>query len=404
MWFRILVLALGTFALGTDTFVVAGVLPDIAHQLNISVDVAGQLVSVFSLTYALGSPILGTFTGKMARKLLLLGSLALFVVANLIAAVATSFAVLLVARIIAACAAAVFTPTASAAAAALAPADKRARALSLVIAGMSVSLVMGVPLGILVGSRFGWHMTFLLIALLSALAFVGVLAFFPTIANPPIVGLRTRLGLLRRPIVIVTLVFVTFTAGGAFTIYTYLGPLLQERTHLDSTGISSMFLIYGLACMVGNAIGGYSADRWGTIRCMVLAALLVALALFALPFTAISFAGAALAITLWGIAAWCGGPAQQSRLISLAPEVSGELLSINVSAIYIGTAGGAALGGLTLLFAPLTALGWVGGSCELVALALALLSTRLELKPAPDSTQEPRVVSEAYMSQTPQSP
>ena len=380
MWFRLLVLALGTFALGTDTFVIVGILPDIAHQLHVSVDVAGQLVTVFSLTYALGSPVLMALAGDIACRRLLLLSLALFVAANLVAAVASNFAILLVARILAASGAAVFTPTASAAATALAPMEKRGRALALVTAGMTVSLVLGVPLGIFVGSQFGWQMTFLLLALLSVLAFAGVLAFFPHIARSPAIGLRTRLALVRRPILLVTLFYSTCCAAGGFTVYTYLGPLLQQRTHLHGAGISSIFLLFGLAGVLGNGIGGYSADRWGTTRTLTLPPLLVGLALLALPFAATSFPGAAIAIAVWGVAGWMVPPAQQSRLIALAPEVSAEILSLSVSALYMGTASGAALGGLVLNFAPVALLGWVGGGVELIALAMLFWSVRLASK------------------------
>lgn len=389
MRFRLLVLALGTFALGTDTFVIVGILPAIAQQLHVSVDMAGQLVTVFSLTYALGSPILTVLTGTMARRRLLTVSLALFVGANLLAAVASSFALLLTARILAATGAAVFTPTASAAAASLAPVEKRGRALALVTAGMTVSLVLGVPLGILVGSELGWQMTFLLLALLSALALVGVLVFFPPLASPPAIGLRTRLTLLRRPVLLVTLFYSTCGGAGGFTLYTYLGPLLQQRTHLTGAGISSMFLLFGLTSVLGNAIGGYGADRWGTIRTMTISALLVGLALLAFPFAAISFLGTALAIAIWGFAGWLGGPSQQSRLIALAPEVPGEILSLSVSALYFGTASGAALGGLVLHFAPVTLLGPVGSGGYVVALAVLFWSVRLTSKATRRTTHEP---------------
>ena len=392
MWFRILVLALGTFALGTDGFVIAGILPDIAHQLNISVDLAGQLVTVFSLTYALGSPMLAALAGNIPRRRLLLMSLAFFVAANLLAAVATSFAVLLVARILAAGGAALYTPTAAAAAASLVPAEKRGRALSLVTAGMTLSLVLGVPLGIFIGSQFNWQMTFVLIAVLSAIAFVGVLMLFPTIANPPTVALRTRLALLRRPALLLTLLTTTFGMIGAFTVYTYLGPLLQQITHLNGAGISGMFLLFGLASMLGNVIGGYSADRWGTVRTVVLGVLLLGLALFMLPFAATLFLGAALAIAVWGVAGWMLTPPQQSRLIAQAPDVPGVVLSLNGSAIYLGSATGAALGGVVLHFAPIAVLGWVGSAWELIALGAVLWSAYLVSKASQRSAQEKCVV------------
>ena len=152
MWFRILMLAVGTFALGTDVQVIAGILPTIAHDIAVPVATAGLLVTVFALTYALGSPTLATLTGSVARRRLLIGSLGVFVGANVLAALAQNFGVLVLARILAAGGAALYTPTASAVAVALAPTEKRGRALALVLGGITLAAVLGVPIGTLLGT------------------------------------------------------------------------------------------------------------------------------------------------------------------------------------------------------------------------------------------------------------
>jgi MFS transporter, DHA1 family, inner membrane transport protein len=387
MWFRILVLAIGTFALGTDAFVISGILPDIAHQLTISVDLAGQLVTVFSLTYALGAPVLATLAGNVARKHLLIGSLLLFAIANVLAAGATSFLVLIVARVFAAIGAALYTPTASAVAVSLAPVEKRGRALSLVVTGMTVSLILGVPLGIVIGSQFGWQMTFVLIAALSALALIGVLTLFPTVDNPPIVRLRTRLALLRKPTVVVTLLVTLACLVGNFTVYTYLGPFLQQVTHLDSVGTSSIFFLFGLVGLLGNAIGAYSIDRWGAVRTLVPCLLVMVLAFLTLSLAATTFLTVAIAIVMWSIAGTTILPAQQHRLIGLSPQGPVVVLSLNSSAIYLGTAGGAALGGLALNFTPLRNLGWIGSGCELIAFIVLCWSIWLIKRSTPQADQ-----------------
>src|SRR5215471_3414225 len=193
MWFRILVLALGTFAIGTDGFVIAGILTSITHDLSVSLALAGFLVTAFSLVYALGSPVLAALTSSIARQHLLLLTLSVFILANVLAAGATSFLLLLLARMIAALSAALYTPSASTVAAALAPQEKRGQALSLVTAGLTIATVAGVPLGILISSQLSWRTTFLFVAMLGVIAFVGILAFFPSVANPPAVGLRKRI-------------------------------------------------------------------------------------------------------------------------------------------------------------------------------------------------------------------
>ena len=195
-------LALGTFALGIDSFVLAGILPAIAHELDVSVAVAGQLLTVFALFYALGSPTLAALTGAIPRKRLLITSLTVFTCANIVAALAPTYAVLVVARAIAACSAALYTPTAAAAASAMAPLEKRGRALALVTAGLTASLVLGVPLGAWIGGSLSWRATFWVVVALAALATVGIRTLLPEVGSPPNVPLRARIALLAQPRVI----------------------------------------------------------------------------------------------------------------------------------------------------------------------------------------------------------
>ncbi|GHO70829.1 MFS transporter [Ktedonobacter sp. SOSP1-52] len=377
MWFRILVLAIGGFALGTNGFVVVGILPEIAHELHVPIDLVGQLETVFALTYALGAPVLAAVAGNIARKRLLLFGLLLVVMMNLLATAIPNLAVLFVTRMLSAIGAALYTPTASSVAASLAPEEKRGRALALAMAGLTLAMVLGVPLGIFISSTWGWHMTFAFIACLSGLAFLGILVLFPAIANPPKIGLRTRLTLLRRPVLLVTLLNTAPWVLGYFIIYTYLSSFLQQVTHLDGVGISKMFLLFGLAGIVGNALAGYSTDRWGAMRTLVLASLALGLILCAFPYVATSFAGAAVLILIWGVFDSMTIPPQQHRLLALTTEIPGVILSLNSSVIYLSSAGGSALGGLLIHFTSLTALGWVGGICQFLALGVLFWSSHL---------------------------
>lgn len=199
-------------------------------------------------------------------------------------------------------------------------------------------------MGIVIGSQLGWQMTFVLIATLSALALVGVLALFPTVANPPAITLSTRLALLRKPTVFVTLLVTLACIVGNFTVYTYLGPLLQQVTHLNGVGISSVFFLFGLVGLLGNAIGAYSIDRWGAVRTIVPCVVVVGLAFLTLSLAATSFLLVAVAIAMWSIAGTTILPAQQHRLIALSPDGPGVVLSLNSSAIYLGSAGGGCSG------------------------------------------------------------
>ena len=388
MWFRIIVLAVGTFALGTDVQVIAGILPPIAHDISVPVATTGLLVAVFALTYALGAPTLATLTGSIARRRLLIGSLGAFVGANVLAALALNFGILVLARILAASGAALYTPTASAVAAALAPAEKRGRALALVLGGITLASVLGVPIGTLVGTLFGWRMTFVLVAVLGALAACGILLFFPVVGTPLPIRLRARLALFQQPRIVVALGLTVLSLLGLFTVYPYLALLFQRITHVGGPGISALFLVFGVASVVGNVLGGYGADRWGSVRTIVVSLAIAGIALVVLPLAASSSLGAAVALIILGSAVWMFTAPQQQRLLALAPESPAVILSLNASASYLGMGSGAAIGGLVLHVASVSALGWVGGVCELLALVVLLLSSHLHRKRAAGSQPE----------------
>ncbi len=391
---RLLILALGTFAIGTDGFVIAGILPAIARGLHVPVNTAGILITVFAWAYALGSPVLATATGKLARKRLLLVSMVVFVAANVLASFATNFGVLVGARILAAFGSALYTPAALAVAVSLSPAEKRGRALALVLAGLTVATVLGVPLGILIGTQLSWQATFLVVTMLGVLAFTGVLALFPDVANPPVVKLKARLEMLRRPALLVMLGNLLLWQTSVFVLYTYLGPILQNITHLGGVEISVVFLLFGLASALGNGIGGYGTDRWGAVRILFTALVLLTATAFLIPWSAISAFGITITIMAWGIAGWMVVAPQQHRVVALAPSSGTILLSLNGSVIYIGIGTGAALGGFVLRFAPLPALGWVSGGLALAALGCLFLSTWLVRRVYSHSVPEVRQTPE----------
>jgi len=373
MRFRILVLALGAFAVGTDGFVIAGILPDIAESMGISLALAGLTITTFALVYGFGAPILSAWAGAVERRRLLLISLIVLTVANLLAALAPSLPWLLAARVLAAIGAALYTPTASAVAATLAPAHQRGRALAVVTTGLTASTVLGVPLGILIGSWVNWQATLVFVALLSLVALLGVLWLFPRVAAPPAVPLRIRLTFLKRPHLLIALVHTLLILTGMQIIGTYNRPLLQQLGHLDDVMVSAMILIFGLAGLLGGIVGGYSADRWGSTRALVGGLTPLVVALLLLPWTATTPLGAALTLAVWGIAGWALLPVQQHRLVAFAPESAGIILSLNSSAIYLGISAGSALGSLLLQRSSLSALCWVAGAWEAGVLVLVLL-------------------------------
>lgn len=394
---RVFVLSLVTFATGTGTFIVTGLLGGVAEDLSVSVGMAGQLVTVFAVAYAILCPFLVAATARVSRRRLLVVTLALFAAANALAAVAPTFFVLLVSRVAAGSLAAISTPVALATAAQLAPPDHKGRALSVTIGGISVAWVIGVPLGAVIVDYFGWRASFALAAALAVLAAAGVRLLLPSVANAtPTGGFASRLAVAGRPAVLVTLMVTMLAMVAGFTVLTYVRPLLEGLTGLGGEGIGLMLFVFGLAGVAGSILGGYGVDRWG-YRATALP-MLVVLGLSLLSFSllpAISagsvpmIAGVGTALIAWGIVVFAIIPLQQHHLIGVAPDQPSGVLSLNSSAVYAGQGLGAGLGSLVLGYAPLTALGYVGALLAIAALVTLVLGMRLSVRPtehAPSSS------------------
>lgn len=389
---RLLVLALGTFAIGTGSFVFAGLLEGVAAELGVSVATAGHLVTVFAVTYAVSSPVLVTLTGRVERKRLLVAAMAVFVAGNLASVVAPTFGSLLASRVVAAFGAAVFTPTAAATASTIAPPEARGRALSVVTGGLTVAFVVGIPLGSLIGTYSGWRMTFVMVGLIGLVAAVGVRFLLPEIESPPVVGFRERVDTLRQPAVVAALTLTAFALMGGFVVFTYISPLLARITGFGGAGVSGMLFLFGIAALVGNSLGGYGADHvgYGRLMAAVVVSLTISLVAFSflVPFSGSAGAvfGVSAALVGWGIAGFAVVPLQQYRVVQLAPYTRNVALSLNASAIYLGQGVGAGLGALALELGSLGTLGWTGALCSLAALAVLFIGTRVgKPEPAPEA-------------------
>lgn len=373
---RLWILALGTFALGTDVFVIAGILPAVSRGVHVSLSATGFLVTVFAMTYAIGSPILASTTGSIPRKILLIFALGMFVLANIVAAVTPNYLWLLIARVAAAAAAAVYTPTATAVAVSLVPPALRGRALATVLAGLTAAIVFGVPIGTVIGTLLSWRWTFGFVATLAGLATIGIAIFLPETAVPEPVRLMERIQAIRRPHVAKMLCLTILWTMGAFTVYTYIAPFLHQSLGFSGSETSGILLWWGLTAMVGNHLGGVTVDRWGAQRTLTLGLGVVAFVLGTLHWTATTVFGAIGAIGLWGIGGWILQVPQQHRLMTLVPTMPTAILAWNASATYLGMAAGAALGGYFVHHALMTWLGYIGAGCELLALALHFFWTR----------------------------
>jgi predicted MFS family arabinose efflux permease len=359
----LLVLAIGTFAIGTDAFVIGGMLPAVARGLGVSTSSAGLLVTAFAVAYALGAPILAAVGGRLARRPLLVAALTVFVAANVLAAVAPSYAIVLIARILAALAAAAFVPAAAAVASSLAPTEYRGRALATVVAGMTVAQVVGVPLGAFLGGSLGWRYTFGFVATLGAAGALAVQLWLPNIQSPVPASLRWRLSVAVRPSTWPLLVQTALAMAAGFSVLTYISPVLGQAGGYHGATISMALLVFGVASVGGSLLGGRLTDRFGAVPVVLGGLAALTLAMLAISAATRTSAGwpALLALAAWGLGGWTFPPSQQHRLVSAAPDDASVVLGLNSSAIYAGAAIGGAIGGLVLpvgaTFIPLVAAG-----------------------------------------------
>ncbi|MBE9916599.1 MFS transporter [Paenibacillus donghaensis] len=365
---KVYVLALISFLVGTSEYIISGILDRIAETLGISVAAAGQLITVFSLAYAIGTPFLMALTAKLDRRKLLLYSLGLFIAANLLTFILPGFGLFIAARIIMALGAGMVVVTALSIAAKIAPPGKQASSIATVTMGFTASLIIGVPLGRMVSTAFGWKAVFLAIAIVGVLAMLVIAAVIPRMQGDKPVPLIKQFALLKKPQVLVALAITFFWLGGYSLAYTYISPFLLEVTHLNDSLLSTALFVFGIASLVGSKVGGYSADKRGIMFTLVSGMLLHVISLILLSLAGQSVIAVFAILILWSFAAWSSGPTQQFNLVSLVPESSGVMLSLNQSTMQLSMAVGAGVGGLIVNHVSLASITWFGALGVLIAI------------------------------------
>lgn len=371
---RLLVLAGGMFAIGTDSFVVAGVLGQVAGSLGVSVALAGQMVTLYALSYALLSPVIAAAAASWPRKRLLLAGLAVFVVGNVITALAPTIELVLASRLIAGLGAAMFSPTATATGALLVAPEQRGRALAIVIAGLSSATALGAPLGTFIGGWLDWRATMWFVSIVGAVALLGVAWRLPEIAPPPAVDLKQRLAPLADPRVLLTLLTTWLVYAGLFLVYTFSSASFDRATGGDARVLAGLLLLWGVAATVGNLLAGRLTDRYGSRRIINTAIAVLALDFALLPWTSGSVATLAPALVVWGLCGWGMLVPQQHRLISITPAAAPLLLGLNSAALYIGVSMSGVVGGAALAWMTPHDLGLVGAAFIAAGLLAAELA------------------------------
>jgi predicted MFS family arabinose efflux permease len=379
------------FAMGTDNFVVAGILPDVAASLHTSVSLAGLMVTFYALTYAVAAPVMAAVAGGWPRKLLLVSALCIFVAGNAISALATDLHWVLLSRVMAGFGAALFSPTALGVAAALATPEKRGRALSTVTVGLTGATALGSPIGTFIGGFGSWRTTLWFVAMLGIVAMIGVWTLLPSVARPATVKLRERLVPVRDVRIALTLLTSLFAFGGFLMVYTYAGVVLARVTHGDERILAGMLLLWGVAATVGNVLSGRLVDRFES-RSIINAMLWLAIINFgALPWTSAHALSALTALCIWGICGWGLIVPQQHRLVQITPKAAPLLLALNNTATYVGLAGSSVVGGTVLQSLGVRYLGIVAAGLIALAFILAEAAHRCIERPVSGIGQRPVV-------------
>ncbi|MEK8130586.1 MFS transporter [Paenibacillus filicis] len=379
---KLYILAIISFLVGTSEFVIAGILDMLASDVGVSLAAAGQLITVYSLAYAIGTPILIAITARMDRRTLMLSALALFFVGNLITVTTTGYGMLIGARIILAISTGVFMVVALTVAAKISQPGRQGGAIATVLLGFNLALILGVPLGRIIAGSYDWKIIFTGIGALSLIAMLVLLLTLPKSEGEAPVPIREQLALLKNPRISVALSISFFWILGYMILYTYITPFLLTVTGMGEKMVSIGLFAFGLASLIGSQVGGYGVDKWGIPRTMIGGLLFHSGILFLLAAFSHSSMFVLPLLMLWSFFAWSMGPVQQVYLFGMAPQASGIILSLNNSIVQLGMAVGAVIGGVIVERVSLTAVGWLGGVGVAIALIPAIFSLSMRRRSA----------------------
>ncbi|MFV8243516.1 MFS transporter [Mycolicibacterium peregrinum] len=369
-------LALGGFGIGLTEFVIMGLLPEVAADFAVSETVAGYLISGYALSVAVGGILLTAALGRVGRKKALLALLVLFIVGNLMSALAGTYELMLAGRIVAALCHGAFFGIGSVVAADLVAVDRRAAAISVMFAGLTISNVLGVPLGTFLGQAAGWRSTFWAITIIGVVALAGIAMLVQSTPGTLNRNALAEFRIFRSRQVWLSMLVTVLGFGGMFGAFTYIAFTLTGVSGFSSSTVPWLLVLFGVGLFVGNLLGGRAADRnLPATLLTLLAALTVLLTLFAL--TATSQIATVIALVLMGAFGFATVPGLQMRIMNYAADAPTLASGANIAAFNLGNAFGAWAGGLTLAaglgyVSPL----WVGAGVTFAGLMAYLIATR----------------------------
>ncbi|MFE2929238.1 MULTISPECIES: Cmx/CmrA family chloramphenicol efflux MFS transporter [unclassified Streptomyces] len=373
------ILGLSVFALGTSEFMLSGLLPPIADDMNVSIPRAGLLISAFAIGMVIGAPLLAVATLRLPRRTTLITLISVFGLGQVAGALAPTYEVLFASRVVSAFACAGFWAVGAAVAIAMVPVNSRARAMAVMIGGLSIANVLGVPLGAFLGENLGWRSAFWAVGAASAVALVGVVTLIPRIPLPEQKPrIKQEMSIYRDRQVWLSIAFTALAAGGVFCAFSYLSPLLTDVAGLDSGWVPTVLALFGIGALVGTAIGGRVADAhlFGVLMSGIAAStvFLAALALFA------SSQVAAVALSfLLGLSAFYTAPALNARMFNVAGAAPTLAGATTTAAFNLGNTSGPWLGGKVIdADFGFAATAWAGVAMTVLALAAVVISLRLQ--------------------------
>ncbi|MFE9132741.1 MFS transporter [Streptomyces sp. NPDC007355] len=374
----LLALAVGAFGIGTTEFVIMGLLPEIAAEYSVSIPAAGLLVTGYALGVVVGAPLLTVLGTKVSRKRMLMLLMGLFVLGNLLSALAPSFGLMLAGRVVASLAHGSFFGIGSVVAAELVAPEKKAGAIATMFTGLTVANIVGVPLGTFIGQAVGWRTTFAVVAALGVIGLLGIAKLVPATPRPEGARLRGELLAFRNPQVLLAMAMTVLGFGGVFAAITYVAPMMTEVAGYSEGAVTWLLVLFGVGMFLGNLLGGRFADRaLMPLLYSTLGGLALVLALFTV--TAHHRILAAITILLVGALGFATVPPLQKRVLDQAHGAPTLASAVNIGAFNLGNALAAWLGGIVISAGfGYTSPNWVGAVLAAAALVLAVWSGVLE--------------------------
>ena len=376
--FPLIALAVGAFAIGTTEFSPMGFLPEIATDLSVSIPQAGLLISAYAIGVMIGAPLMTLWLARFPKRTALILLMAIFTVGNILATIAPNYLGLMAARLVTSLNHGAFFGLGSVVAASVVPKDKQASAVAMMFMGLTIANIGGVPLATWVGQNIGWRMSFAAITLLGIITMLALWKALPHQQQTEKPDVRAELKVLTRMPVVLALLTTVMSAGAMFALYTYIAPSLKVFTHASPELITFMLVLIGIGFSIGNHYGGKFADQ-SLDKTLIGFLVLLMLMMLLFPILATTTIGAAIALIIWGAAAFAVVPPLQMRVMTVAHDAPGLASSVNIGAFNLGNALGAVAGAAVLnLNLSYAAVSYAGATLSAIALILVLIQMKLK--------------------------